>query len=74
MPTYITTISDEELVIDLLESAKDAEICKQALSLGLTTYGGEMSVQERLDRNTQIVGIITTELERRGIHFDAIMI
>ena len=60
----IKLIPLDELIADRDASEKDIEICRTAISIGITKYSaGE--VQERLDTNERIVIKINEEIKRR---------
>jgi hypothetical protein len=62
----IETIPTFELKEDLAESIGDIELCERAIKAGVTTYGKNESVQNRLDANKRIKQKIETELKKRG--------
>lgn len=61
----ITGIDLAELLNDREEALRDIFICDLALLVGVVEYSGG-SVQERRDKNLQIVEAIEAELARRG--------
>lgn len=62
--TDITTLPIDELLDDLIESAKDIAFCTIAERHGITTYSGGEVVRRR-KANEQIVTTIRAELTRR---------
>ena len=60
----IKDIPIKELQKDKQESLNDIKVCKEALTLGVTTYSGG-STQVRLDTNIKIVEKIDKELKIR---------
>lgn len=60
----VISINESELLHDLDESIEDIELCKRALSIGLTEYSGG-KVEDRLKVNQKIVEKIKAELMRR---------
>ena len=61
----ITSIPTDELLRDLETVDNDIVACETALVIGVTEYGGDESVQERLDGNRQTKQVIEAELQRR---------
>ncbi len=65
MAVDITTIPDDRLRRDLLDSKTDVITCEFALQQGITTYSGG-SVMDRRDKNLGFVRVIEAELARRA--------
>jgi hypothetical protein len=57
-PRRLEDIPLSKLRADRLETIEDIALCKRALKAGVTHYLGGRSVQERLDGNKRILGII----------------
>ena len=60
----LTPFATEELENDLRECAKDIEVCRGALRIGVLSHHGR-SVRERLSRNTLLHQAIENELDER---------
>lgn len=63
----ITTIPTDEMLRDRDQTVRDIAICREALTLGIATYGHGESVRLRLDTNLRILDTIKAELERRRV-------
>jgi hypothetical protein len=61
----IADIASSELRTDLVDSYRDAEVCRAALKVGVVQYSGG-SVANRLKANEEMIALIEAELMRRG--------
>jgi hypothetical protein len=60
-------ISNDELVIDLIDTTLDIYLCKTALEMGIKEYSDGKLILERLFKNMTIGCQISNLLEGRGI-------
>jgi hypothetical protein len=60
----ITKIPLDELKKDLKDSEEDANVCSEAIKLGISIFKGKL-VSGRLEANKYFIKVITEELKRR---------